>query len=175
MHGHHHPFTDLTHPPIHPPTTFYPKRTIDQFSQFTGSFKERGARNSLLLLTEEERKRGVMAARCVRVCARAGCLSVCLLSRMPRLRLRKGPFLILIPTYQQTSAGNHALALSWHGSQLGIPVHVFMPVVAPLAKVDKCRRFGAERGHHGRAHWGGQGLRHEQPGLRGCVAHRSMY
>lgn len=43
----------------------------------------------------------------------------------------------------QHSAGNHALALSWHGSQLGIPVHVFMPVVAPLAKVDKCRRFGA--------------------------------
>ena len=48
--------------------------------------------------------------------------------------------------YQPTphrSAGNHALALSWHGSQLGIPVHVFMPVVAPLAKVDKCRKFGA--------------------------------
>ena len=58
--------------------------------QFTGSFKERGARNSLLLLSKEERERGVMAA----------------------------------------SAGNHALALSWHGSQLGIPVHVFMPVCA---------------------------------------------
>jgi hypothetical protein len=41
------------------------------------------------------------------------------------------------------SAGNHALALSWHGAQLGIPVSVFMPVVAPLAKVDKCRKFGA--------------------------------
>ncbi len=41
------------------------------------------------------------------------------------------------------SAGNHALALSWHGHQLGIPVSVFMPVVAPLAKVDKCRKFGA--------------------------------
>ncbi|TFJ83337.1 hypothetical protein NSK_005401 [Nannochloropsis salina CCMP1776] len=74
-----------------------------EFSQFTGSFKERGARNALLLLTEEEKKRGVMAA----------------------------------------SAGNHALALSWHGAQLGIPVSVFMPVVAPLAKVDKCRKFGA--------------------------------
>lgn len=48
-----------------------------------------------------------------------------------------------IPQHNTCSAGNHALALSWHGSQLGIPVHVFMPVVAPLAKVDKCRRFGA--------------------------------
>ncbi|KAM3572260.1 hypothetical protein VYU27_005750, partial [Nannochloropsis oceanica] len=74
-----------------------------EYSQFTGSFKERGARNALLLLTDEEKKRGVMAA----------------------------------------SAGNHALALSWHGAQLGIPVSVFMPVVAPLAKVDKCRKFGA--------------------------------
>ena len=36
-----------------------------QFSQFTGSFKERGARNALLLLTEEEKRRGVMAARSV--------------------------------------------------------------------------------------------------------------
>lgn len=47
------------------------------------------------------------------------------------------------PKHKTPSAGNHALALSWHGSQLGIPVHVFMPVVAPLAKVDKCRKFGA--------------------------------
>ena len=41
------------------------------------------------------------------------------------------------------SAGNHALALSWHGQQLGIPVTVAMPTVAPMAKVEKCRQFGA--------------------------------
>jgi len=37
------------------------------------------------------------------------------------------------------SAGNHALALAYHGKLLGIPVTVVMPTVAPLAKVDKCR------------------------------------
>jgi threonine dehydratase len=55
-----------------------------EFAQFTGSFKERGARNALMLLTPEEKKRGVIAA----------------------------------------SAGNHAQALAWHGSQMGIPVTV---------------------------------------------------
>src|SRR3954470_19527543 len=30
--------------------------------QMTGSFKERGARNKLLVLTDEQRKRGVIAA-----------------------------------------------------------------------------------------------------------------
>lgn len=75
----------------------------NEFTQHTGSFKERGARNSLLLLSKEQQEKGVMAA----------------------------------------SAGNHALALAWHGSQLGIPVTVFMPTVAPITKVDKCRKFGA--------------------------------
>jgi len=37
------------------------------------------------------------------------------------------------------SAGNHALALAYHGKDLGVPVTVVMPTVAPLAKVDKCR------------------------------------
>ncbi|CAM9777618.1 unnamed protein product, partial [Ectocarpus sp. 4 AP-2014] len=69
-----------------------------EFSQFTGSFKERGARNALMCLDEEERKRGVIAA----------------------------------------SAGNHALALAWHGTQLGIPVTVVMPTIAPLTKVCVC-------------------------------------
>src|SRR5205807_9443369 len=49
--------------------------------QITGSFKERGARNKLLLLTPEERPKGVVAA----------------------------------------SAGNHALALAYHGQDLGVP------------------------------------------------------
>ena len=41
------------------------------------------------------------------------------------------------------SAGNHALALAWHGKNLGIPVTCVMPTVAPLTKVDKCRKIGA--------------------------------
>jgi len=77
--------------------------------QFTGSFKERGARNALLSLTEEEACLGVVAA----------------------------------------SAGNHALALCWHGLQLGIPVTVVMPTIAPMAKVDKCKIFGANVVIHG--------------------------
>jgi threonine dehydratase len=73
--------------------------------QFTGSFKERGARNAILQLIRErgDDLKGVIAA----------------------------------------SAGNHALALAYHGKELGVPVTVVMPVVAPLAKVDKCRKFGA--------------------------------
>ena len=77
--------------------------------QFTGSFKERGARNALLTLSPEEARSGVVAA----------------------------------------SAGNHALALCWHGQQLGVPVTVVMPTIAPMAKVDKCRLFGANVIVHG--------------------------
>ena len=42
------------------------------------------------------------------------------------------------------SAGNHALALAYHGQDLGVPVTVVMPRVAPLSKIDKCRKFGAK-------------------------------
>ena len=80
----------------------------EQF-QFTGSFKERGARNALMSLSEEKKAKGVVAA----------------------------------------SAGNHALALSWHGKQLGIPVSVLMPTVAPLAKRSKCAKFDANIVVHG--------------------------
>jgi len=41
------------------------------------------------------------------------------------------------------SAGNHALALAWHGRDLGIPVTVVMPRVAPLVKQARCRELGA--------------------------------
>jgi threonine dehydratase len=47
------------------------------------------------------------------------------------------------------SAGNHALGLSWHGRQLGIPVTVVMPRFAPLVKVGRCRQFGATVVLHG--------------------------
>ena len=73
------------------------------FQQASGSFKERGARNALMLLAPEAREKGVIAA----------------------------------------SAGNHALALAWHGKKLNIPVTCVMPLVAPLTKVEKCRKFGA--------------------------------
>lgn len=74
-----------------------------EFRQFTGSFKERGARNAIMQLLREKgsefRESGAIAA----------------------------------------SAGNHALALAYHGRELGVPVTVVMPTVAPLAKVEKCR------------------------------------
>ncbi|UMM16448.1 hypothetical protein L5515_013453 [Caenorhabditis briggsae] len=41
------------------------------------------------------------------------------------------------------SAGNHALALSYHGQQMNIPVTVVMPVIAPLMKIQFCRSLGA--------------------------------
>ena len=76
----------------------------NEFQQFTGSFKERGARNAIMALKKKTPSlKGVIAA----------------------------------------SAGNHALALAYHGRNLGVPATVVMPTVAPLAKVDKCRKFGA--------------------------------
>lgn len=78
----------------------YPKR---EYLQQTGSFKERGARNALLLLPEQQRKTGVIAA----------------------------------------SAGNHALALAFHGRSLGVPVTVVMPIFAPIVKQERARGFGA--------------------------------
>lgn len=35
------------------------------------------------------------------------------------------------------------LAMAYHGSQLGVPITVVMPKIAPLAKVDKCIKLGA--------------------------------
>jgi threonine dehydratase len=80
--------------------------------QMTGSFKERGARNKLLLLAPQQRQRGVIAA----------------------------------------SAGNHALALAYHGHDLGIAVTVVMPRWSPLVKVKNCRSFGANVVLHGDAY-----------------------
>ena len=65
-----------------------------EYLQRTGSFKERGARNALLLLDQPTRERGVIAA----------------------------------------SAGNHALALAYHGRELGISITVVMPKGAPTFK-----------------------------------------
>lgn len=47
------------------------------------------------------------------------------------------------------SAGNHALALAYHGSLLGISVTVVMPDYAPLIKITTCERLGARVILHG--------------------------
>lgn len=70
----------------------------------TGSFKERGALNFLLQLSDEQKKKGVCTA----------------------------------------SAGNHALAVSYHCRHLGIPCSIVMPEAAPLVKVQTSSSFGAE-------------------------------
>lgn len=41
------------------------------------------------------------------------------------------------------SLGNHALALSYHGWKLSIPVTVVMPTAAPIMKIQKCRNYKA--------------------------------
>lgn len=76
--------------------------------QFTASFKERGALNSLLSNPELVRK-GVIAM----------------------------------------SAGNHAQALAYHGTRLGIPTTIVMPRTTPNAKVEATRLLGAEVILHG--------------------------
>jgi len=42
------------------------------------------------------------------------------------------------------SSGNHALALAYHGQQLGIPVKIILPQSASLVKISGCREYGAE-------------------------------
>ncbi|CAI9725821.1 L-threonine ammonia-lyase-like isoform X2 [Octopus vulgaris] len=71
--------------------------------QTTGSFKDRGARYTLLKLTKEERKNGVVAA----------------------------------------SLGNHAIALAYHGYELGIPVTLIMPLITPTMKIKACQNYNA--------------------------------
>ncbi|MEP7349173.1 MAG: threonine ammonia-lyase [Sphingorhabdus sp.] len=72
--------------------------------QFTAAYKERGALNALLLLTDEQRQRGVIAA----------------------------------------SAGNHAQGLSYHGTRLGVPVTIVMPVTTPTVKVMQTESVGGK-------------------------------
>merc|ERR1719400_2923739 len=86
---------------------FYLKK---DYMQYTGSFKERGARYTLMMLEPEQKLAGVIAA----------------------------------------SAGNHALALAYHGGQLNISVTVVMPIVAPIMKVENCKKYGANVIVHGK-------------------------
>lgn len=70
----------------------------------TGSYKERGALNKLLQLSDEEKSRGVICS----------------------------------------SAGNHAQAVSYHSTRLGIDGVIVMPMNAPHIKVKTTKEFGAK-------------------------------
>ncbi len=48
-----------------------------------------------------------------------------------------------------SSAGNHAQALAYHGSRLGVSTKIVMPEGTPLVKVTRTRAFGAEVVLHG--------------------------
>jgi threonine dehydratase len=41
------------------------------------------------------------------------------------------------------SAGNHGQAVAWAARQLAIRATIFVPVTAPMAKIDACRNYGA--------------------------------
>jgi len=57
------------------------------------------------------------------------------LLRLPHEQLQRGVC--------AASAGNHALALSFHAKRLGVPCHLVMPAAAPLVKVESSRKLGA--------------------------------
>lgn len=42
------------------------------------------------------------------------------------------------------SAGNHASALAYHGTRLGIPVTIVMPEGTPFVKIEKTERYGGK-------------------------------
>ncbi len=48
-----------------------------------------------------------------------------------------------------SSAGNHAQALAYHGSRLGVSTKIVMPEGTPLVKVTRTKSFGAEVILHG--------------------------
>ncbi len=42
------------------------------------------------------------------------------------------------------SAGNHGQAVAWAARELGAPATIYVPLDAPMAKVDACRNYGAK-------------------------------
>src|SRR5438874_8241950 len=42
------------------------------------------------------------------------------------------------------SAGNHGQAVAWAARELGVPSTIFVPLEAPMAKVEACRNYGAK-------------------------------
>lgn len=47
------------------------------------------------------------------------------------------------------SAGNHASALAYHGTRLGVPVTIVMPQGTPFVKIEKTERYGGKVVIHG--------------------------
>src|SRR5207237_8605170 len=43
------------------------------------------------------------------------------------------------------SGGNHGVAVAYTAMKLGIPARIFVPTVASRAKIDRIRRYGADR------------------------------
>ena len=71
--------------------------------QLTGSFKIRGAYNTIVQLSEAERAAGVVTA----------------------------------------SAGNHGQSVAWAARRAGIAATIFVPLGAPMAKIEAARSYGA--------------------------------
>src|SRR5437868_2554747 len=42
------------------------------------------------------------------------------------------------------SAGNHGQAVAWAARELGVPATIYVPLDAPMAKVEACRNYGAQ-------------------------------
>jgi threonine dehydratase len=42
------------------------------------------------------------------------------------------------------SAGNHGQAVAWAARELGLPATIYVPVEAPMAKIEACRNYGAK-------------------------------
>src|SRR3954467_7245017 len=42
------------------------------------------------------------------------------------------------------SAGNHGQAVAWAARELGIQARIYVPLDAPMAKVEACKNYGAE-------------------------------
>src|SRR6266516_4108548 len=42
------------------------------------------------------------------------------------------------------SAGNHGQAVAWAAREFGVRARIYVPLDAPMAKVDACRNYGAE-------------------------------
>jgi len=67
------------------------------------------------------------------------------------------------------SAGNHAQALAYQGSLLGIPATVVMPKFAPLIKVTNCEKLGATVVFHGKDFGEAKAHAHEIASERGLA------
>jgi threonine dehydratase len=47
------------------------------------------------------------------------------------------------------SAGNHGQAVAWAAREVGVSARIYVPLDAPMAKVDACRNYGAQLEHTG--------------------------